>query len=69
MTDPRWVPVADAVALDALEMMVEQYLHMEDRPGEYCHAHMAAGEYACEVLAERRPEKWERTRIGVKRKS
>lgn len=56
-----------AVVLDALEMMVEQDLHMEDRPGEFTHYFMSAGEYACQVLAERRPERWELTRIGVRR--
>ncbi len=53
--------------LDALEGMVEQYLYMDDRPDEYTHYFMSAGEYACAVLAACRPDRWELTRIGVKR--
>ena len=53
-------------ALDALECMVEQYCYMEDRPGEYTHAFMSAGEYACEILARLRPDRWEPTPIGLR---
>lgn len=67
MAEPRWVPVDTAVVLDALEMMVEQYLHTS-QPNEFTHSFMSAGEYACEVLAERRPERWELTKIGVRRR-
>ena len=60
-------------ALDALESMVEQYLWLDQSPSkwpeatEYHHFFMSAGEFACKVLANQRPERWELTRIGVKR--
>lgn len=55
-------------ALDALEMMVEQYLYTPDHDG-YDHMFMSAGEEACAVLAKLRPEKWELTKVGVRRVS
>lgn len=64
-------------ALDALESMVEQYLPdytpsgatwSVDPSGEYDHMFMAPGEEACEVLARLRPDRWELTRIGVRRR-
>ncbi len=45
-------------ALEALEDMVEQYLLPYNDWEGYCHSFMSAGEYACEVLAALRPEKW-----------
>lgn len=53
-------------ALDALEMMVGQYLHNEtDDPNDYGHDFMSAGECACEVLAKFRPTEWRLTPAGA----
>lgn len=53
-------------ALDALEMMVGQYLFMEkEDSNEYGHDFMSAGECACEVLAKFRPTEWQLTPTGV----
>lgn len=57
--------------LDALEGMVEQYLGVYPGNGEmateFHHEFMSAGEFACEVLAAARPERWERTAVGLRR--
>ena len=53
-------------ALDGLEMMVEQYLYVENAKGTYDHAFMAAGEFACQVLSTQRPLQWELTPTGVR---
>lgn len=66
MTEPRWVPAGEAVLLDALEMMVEQYMHLDEN-GIYHHDFMSTGEYVSQLLPERRPEKWERHRLGLRR--
>lgn len=53
-------------ALDALEMMVGQYLFMEkEDSNEYGHDFMSAGECACEVLAKFRPMEWQLTPTGA----
>jgi hypothetical protein len=53
-------------ALDALEMMVGQYLYVETNdPNDYSHAFMSAGECACEVLAKFRPTEWRLTPTGA----
>lgn len=54
-------------ALDALESMVEQYLYVGGAD-VYDHMFMAPGEEACEVLARLRPDRWEQTRIGIRRR-
>lgn len=54
-------------ALDALESMVEQYLYSGDGIA-YEHYFMSAGEFACDVLANQRPERWELTKIGIRRR-
>lgn len=51
-------------ALDAVEMMVGQYLY-EAPEGGYDHSFMSAGEYACEVMARLRPQQWRLTPTGM----
>lgn len=51
-------------ALDALELMVDQYLDGNPEQG-YDHIFMGAGEKACEVLARLRPERWVLTVSGL----
>lgn len=53
-------------ALDALEMMCEQYLRYDNDPENfYNHSFMSAGEYACEVLCTLRPNRWRETPVGM----
>jgi hypothetical protein len=55
-------------ALDALEMMVEQYLtpgYSTDDTIPYEHDFMSAGELALDVLATLRPEAWRLTPAGA----
>lgn len=54
-------------ALDALEGMVEQYLH-EGPEGEFDHSCMSAGEEATEVLLRYRPHRWTAGSRGLKRR-
>lgn len=68
MAEVRWTPVGEAVLLDALEMMVEQYMHLDEQ-GIYHHDFMSTGEYVSTLLPERRPEKWEKHRLGLRRSS
>lgn len=53
-------------ALDALEMMVTQYLYaVPDQSGRFDHMFMACEEEACEVLVSLRPDRWQATKTGV----
>jgi len=55
-------------ALDALEMMVGQYLHVDendDGTERYEHDFMSAGELALDVLATLRPDRWRLTPTGA----
>jgi hypothetical protein len=53
--------------LDALELMVEQYM-AEPSPDLFDHWNQTAGEEACAVLAKYRPERWELHGRGIRRK-
>jgi hypothetical protein len=53
-------------ALDALESMCDQYLRYDNDPENfYNHAFMSAGESACWVLCNLRPERWRETGCGM----
>lgn len=52
-------------ALDALEDMCFQYLTWDGSP-DFHHSFMSAGENACEVLPELRPDRWEETNDGMR---
>ena len=52
--------------LDALEMVVEQYMPRHP-DGFYDHEFMTAGEHAAEALAKYRPTRWRMVPRGVER--
>lgn len=56
--------------IEALEGMVEQYLGVypgnAEMATEFRHEFMSAGEYACEVLARARPDRYELTELGLR---
>lgn len=58
--------------IDALEGMVEQYLGVypgnAEMATEFHHDFMSAGEFACEVLAAVRPDRYEETPLGLRRR-
>lgn len=51
-------------ALDAVELMVNQYLQGNPAEG-YDHDFMSAGEAACDVLTRLRPQDWRATPVGM----
>lgn len=53
-------------ALDALEMMVEQYMPRHPE-GWYDHVFMSAGESAADVLVKCRPDRWRAVVRGLER--
>lgn len=54
-------------ALDALEVMVEQYMPETAPEGGYDHLFMSAGEAATDVLVKCRPDRWRAVVRGVER--
>lgn len=58
-------------AMDALELMVQQYMHWEptgpqgEGAGFYSHDFMSVGEYLSEWLPRWRPERWSSNGLGL----
>ena len=62
---------ANSELFEALEMMVQQYMHYErtgpedDGEGYYSHDFMSTGEYLAELMPRIRPDRWRSNGLGL----